>query len=172
MLLLVSASAFAQPLTTARPRRRNAQGDVAVTIYNNNWHWCRTAAPLASRGRRARIPRRLGADPPETVTLSGTVLASSSNFDFDLLSPAALMPKAVGEAITIVRNNPASGAETRERATVLSANNGVVLRIGNRIEVLRDDGIPTRVIFDKVPENLARAHLVVTVERRAAGASR
>ncbi len=29
-----------------------------------------------------------------------------------------------------------------------------MLRIGSRIEVLRDDGIPARVIFDKVPENL------------------
>ena len=37
---------------------------------------------------------------------------------------------------------------------MLSTVGGVVLRIGDRIEVLREDGIPTRVIFDKVPENL------------------
>ncbi len=48
----------------------------------------------------------------------------------------------------------APGAETIETAEVLSTVGGVVLRIGNRIEVLRDDGIPARVIFDKVPENL------------------
>ena len=79
------------------------------------------------------------------------------NFDFDLLSPAALMQKAVGETITLVRTNPATGAETRERARVLAANSGVVLQIGDRIEVLRDDGLPTRVIFDRVPENLRAA---------------
>jgi len=40
----------------------------------------------------------------------------------------------------------------------------VVLKIGQRIEVLRDDGLPVRVIFDKVPENLrARPTLSVTV---------
>jgi hypothetical protein len=56
-----------------------------------------------------------------------------------------------------VRINPATGAETREQADVLAANGGVVLKIGQRIEVLRDDGLPVRVIFDKVPDNL-RAH--------------
>jgi hypothetical protein len=65
-----------------------------------------------------------------------------------------MMEKAVGQTITLVRTNPANGQETRERATVLAVNRGVVLRIGDRIEVLRDDGLPVRVIFDKVPENL------------------
>jgi hypothetical protein len=86
------------------------------------------------------------------------------NFDFDLLTPAKLMEKAVGQEITIVRVNPATGAETREQAQVLATNAGVVLKIGQRIEVLRDDGLPVRVIFDKVPENLrARPTLSVTL---------
>jgi hypothetical protein len=62
------------------------------------------------------------------------------------------MQKAVGETVTLVRVNPATGAETRERAGILAANGGVVLQIGERIEVLRDDGLPVRVIFDQVPE--------------------
>ena len=91
----------------------------------------------------------------ETVTLTGAGIGIvEQNFDFDLLSPQALMQKAVGETITLVRTNPATGAETRERARVLAANGGVVLQIGERIEVLRDDGLPVRVIFDRVPENL------------------
>jgi len=37
--------------------------------------------------------------------------------------------------------------------------------------VLRDDGVPTRVIFDKVPENLrARPTLSVTVDSDRIGA--
>jgi hypothetical protein len=80
------------------------------------------------------------------------------------------MEKAVGETITLVRTNPATGAETRERARVLAANGGVVLQIGDRIEVLRDDGLPVRVIFDRVPENLrARPTLSVTVQSERAG---
>ena len=107
----------------------------------------------------------------ETVTLTGSDVAIvEQNFDFDLLSPQALMQKAVGETITLVRMNPATGAETRERARVLAANGGVVLQIGERIEVLRDDGLPVRVIFDRVPENLrARPTLSVTVQGERAG---
>jgi hypothetical protein len=53
---------------------------------------------------------------------------------------------------------------------VRATNGGVVLKIGERIEGLRDDGLPVRVIFDKVPENL-RAHptLSVTVVGSHAG---
>jgi hypothetical protein len=46
-----------------------------------------------------------------------------------------------------------------------------VLKIGERIEVLRDDTLPTRVIFDKVPDNLrARPTLSVIVDSRRGGA--
>ena len=76
------------------------------------------------------------------------------NFDFDLLTPNKLMQKSVGEYVQIVRVNPGTGKETKERAKVLAVNNGVVVQIGRRIEVLRDDNLPTRVIFDKIPENL------------------
>jgi hypothetical protein len=108
---------------------------------------------------------------PETVTLSGDGFdIIEQNFDFDLLSPAALMQKAVGETITLVRTIPMTGQEIRERAKVLAVNGGVVLRIGDHIEVLRDDGMPVRVIFDRVPENLrARPTLSVTLESSHAG---
>ena len=48
-------------------------------------------------------------------TLKAFVLFCSQNFDFDLLTPAKLMEKAVGQEVTIVRVNPATGAETRDR---------------------------------------------------------
>ncbi len=75
------------------------------------------------------------------------------------------MEKAIGQTITLVRTNPATGAETRERAKFLSTAGGVVVKIGDRIEVLRDDGLPVRAVFDRVPANLrARPTLSVTVE--------
>jgi hypothetical protein len=80
------------------------------------------------------------------------------------------MEKAVGHEVTIVRTNPGTGAETTEKALVLATNGGVVLKIGERIEVLRDDGLPARVIFDKVPDNLrARPTLSVTVDGTRSG---
>lgn len=145
----------------------SAQGSVAVTIYNNDLALVqdRRELNLPSGRSRQEFPDVSARIRAETVTLTGTDLGIvEQNFDYDLLSPAALMQKAVGETITIVRINPATGAETRERARVLAANGGVVLQIGERIEVLRDDGLPVRVIFDKVPEGLRpRPTLSVTL---------
>jgi len=92
------------------------------------------------------------------------------NFDFDLLTPAKLMEKAVGKEVDIVRINPATGEEERQRAKVLSVNNGVVIQVGEQIEVLRDDNIPTRVIFPEVPDNLrASPTLSLRVDSRLPG---
>lgn len=104
----------------------------------------------------------------ETVTLTGPGIGIvEQNFDYDLLTPAKLMEKAVGQTVTLLRTNVATGVETRVRAKVLAANGGVVLQIGDSIEVLRDDGLPVRVIFDRVPPNLrARPTLSVTVESK------
>lgn len=155
------------------PGTASAQGDVAVTIYNND-------LALVQDTRRIALPRGISRQEfpdvsdgirPETVRLSADgVTIVEQNYDYDLLSPAALMEKAVGQTITLLRTNPATGAETRERATVLANNGGVVLRIGNRIEVLRDDGLPVRVIFDSLPPGLrARPTLSISLDAAAAG---
>src|SRR3546814_18704600 len=80
------------------------------------------------------------------------------------------MDKAVGQTITLVRTNPATGAEKIERAKVLAANGGIVLQIGDRIEVLRDDGLPVRAVFARLHPNLrARPQLSVPVNAAPAG---
>jgi hypothetical protein len=144
-----------------------AAAQVAVTIYNDDLALVQDKREMDLTGGRQRLefPGVSGQIRPETVSLSATgVTIVEQNFDFDLLTPAKLMEKAVGSTITIVRVNPATGGETREKAEVLATNNGVVLKIGNRIEVLRDDGLPVRVIFDKVPENLrSKPTLSVTI---------
>jgi hypothetical protein len=167
LFLLLSVSlavpAFAQ----------SGQGDVSVTVYNQNLALVQDTRQINLPAGRSRqeFANVSGQISPETVTLSGSDIAViEQNFDFDLLSPSKLMEKAVGETVTLVRTNPATGKEERERAKVLAVNGGVVLQIGERIEVLRDDGLPVRVIFDKVPENLrARPTLSVTVEAAKAG---
>ena len=169
----LAVPALAQISAEIPPPSQTAQGEVSVTIYNNNLALVQDRRQLEIGANRSRLefPDVSAQIRPETVTLTGPDIGIvEQNFDFDLLSPQALMQKAVGETVTIVRTNPANGQETRERARILAANGGVVMQIGERIEVLRDDGLPVRVIFDRVPENLrARPTLSVTVQSARAG---
>jgi len=150
-----------------------ADRTLSVTIYSSDLALVQDRRDIELTGGRQRIEfQDVSAQiRPETVSLTAADISIvEQNFDFDLLTPAKLMEKAVGQQITIVRVNPATGAETREQAQVLATNGGVVLKIGQRIEVLRDDGLPVRVIFDKVPDNLrARPTLSVTVIGGRAG---
>ncbi|WCP13660.1 hypothetical protein sphantq_02089 [Sphingobium sp. AntQ-1] len=170
-LSALSPSAMAQ--SAADPTGATAQGDVAVTIYNNGQSLVQDdrQLPVTAGRNRIEFPDVSARIRPETVNLSGPGLAIvEQNFDYDLLSPDKLMDKAVGQEVTLLRTNPATGAETRERAKILAANGGIVLQIGSRIEVLRDDGLPVRVIFDRVPPNLrARPTLSVTVQADRGG---
>ena len=169
--VVVAAPVLAQPLVPAPSQ--TAQGDIAVTIYNNNRALIEDKRQLdLPAGRSRQEFRDVSAQiEPATVTLNGRGIGIvEQNFDFDLLSPAALMQKAVGQTVTLVRINPATGVETRERALILATNGGVVMQIGDRIEVLRDDNLPARVIFDRVPETLRpRPTLSVTVNADGAG---
>lgn len=152
----------------------SSQGqDLALTIYNNNLALVRDERSIVYPKGRATIelPGVSSQINAPTVTFQAPgVGIIEQNFDFDLLTPAKLMEKAVGKTVKIVRTNPASGKETTQTAKVLSVNNGVVVKIGDRIEVLRDDNLPTRVIFDRVPDNLrADPTLSVLVDSNEAG---
>jgi hypothetical protein len=144
-----------------------------VTIYNADLALVQDARQMDIAQGRQRLEFKdvSSAIRPETVSLTADgVEIVEQNFDYDLLTPSKLMEKAVGQQVTIVRTNPGNGAQVSEVATVLAANEGVILKIGDRIEVLRDDGVPTRVIFDKVPENLrAQPTLSVTIDSDHAG---
>lgn len=150
-----------------------ADHDVSVTIYANDMALIQDHRSINVTGGRQRLEfQNVSAQiRPETVALAAEGISIvEQNFDFDLLTPAKMMEKAVGQEVTLVRTTPGTGAETRERALVLATNEGVVLKIGERIEVLRDDGLPVRVIFDKVPDNLrARPTLSVTVNSPKGG---
>ena len=167
---VIAAPALAQGDSLAEP---NAQGDLSVTIYNNNQALVQDVRQIAIAKGRSRIefPDVSAMIRPETLSFAapGTGIVEQ-NFDFDLLTPEKLMEKAIGQTVTLLRTNPATGAETRERAKVLSTAGGVVVQIGDRIEVLRDDGLPARVIFDQVPASLrARPTLSVTVQSDSGG---
>ena len=130
---------------------------VAVTIYNQDLALVRDVRRLGlPAGEFSLALRDVSAKMrPETALLRSLTAASSlrtleQNFDFDLLTPEALLQKYVGRTVRIVTTHPTTGAETVKTAEVLSAVQGVVLRIGDRIET----GIPGRIVYDELPPNL------------------
>lgn len=150
------------------------QLQVAVTIYNGD---------LALIKDRRRVELPAGTSLLALREVSGGLLAETAllreldgkgglqvveqSFDYDLLTPQKLLEKYVGRTVQVVRVHPQSGAETLEPATVLAANGGVVLRMGDRIET----GVPGRLVFPDVPANLRdRPTLVVRLANSKAGA--
>nr|WP_315469716.1 DUF4139 domain-containing protein [uncultured Undibacterium sp.] len=165
LLLACSANTFAQDLE--QRSTLNDQREVAVTIYNENLALVKDQRKLnLKRGVSALAFRDVSARMrPETallrsVSAPGSLSVTEQNFDFDLLTPQKLLEKYVGQTVTIVRTHPTTGAETSEQAQVLAANDGVVLKIGNRIET----GLPGRIVYNDVPANLRdRPTLVMSV---------
>lgn len=144
------------------------QQEVAVTIYNENLALIKDQRKLdIKRGSSALAFRDVSVRMrPETallrsITAPGSLSVLEQNFDFDLLTPQKLLEKYVGRYVNIMRANTATGQETIEAAQVLSANNGVVLKFGDRIET----GVPGRIVYGDVPPNLRdRPTLVMTID--------
>lgn len=157
---------------TATVSPQSDQTSVAVTIYNEDLALVKDSRKLTlSNGSSALSFRDVSAQiKPETALLRSLLPNSSlqvleQNFDFDLLTPQKLLEKNVGQQVTIIRTNPSTGAETQETATVLSAQDGVVLKIGNRIET----GIPERIAYPNVPGQLKdRPTLTTQVQYKGA----
>lgn len=163
--------ATAPAIAFAQTAQSSAQGDVSLTIYNNDLALVQDVRQMGLPLGRSRqeFPDVSASIRPETVTLNagGTGIVEQ-NFDYDLLTPAKLMDKAVGQTVTLVRTNPATGAETRESATILANNGGTVVRVGDRIEVLNEFG--ARVVFPSLPAGLrARPTLSVTLDTTTPG---
>ena len=129
---------------------------VAVTVYNDDLALVKERRKVDLPKGLARLSLREVAAQmrPETALLRATsghpLGLVEQNFDFDLLTPQKLLEKYVGREVTVIRPHPTTDGERRERATVLAAGQGTVLRFADRIET----GVPGRLAFDSVPPNL------------------
>lgn len=105
------------------------QKEVAVTIYNGN-------LALVKDARRVKLERDFNKLAwravsaqmrPETAQLRNLTnpigfSLQEQNFDFDLLTSEKLLEKYLGKEVTVIRTNPATGAEARETAMILATN--------------------------------------------------
>lgn len=133
------------------------QKELSLTVYNQDLALIRDVRNISlDKGMNRIALREVSAQiRPETAIITSLSHPNSlalfeQNFDYDLLTPQQLLQKYVGKQVKIIKTHPTTGAEKELEATVLSANNGVVLRVGDRIET----GVPGRIVYDQVPENL------------------
>ena len=171
VLATLASTATAQSVETRSTL--SDQREVAVTIYNENLALIKdlrqvqlAGGPNALAFRDVSARMRAETALFRSVTEPGSLSVLEQNFDFDRLTPQKMLDKYVGKNVQVARTNPATGVETVETALVLSANSGVVLKIGERIET----GLAGRLIFGDVPPNLRdRPTLVMALDN--AGAS-
>lgn len=92
---------------------------------------------------------------PQTAAvenLDGIVL--ESNYQYDLLSPGAILAHSHGERVRWVRTGPTGEVSERE-ATIRTGPNGVVLEVDGAFEALGCSGGAEKLVLARVPPQLA-----------------
>src|SRR6202049_882055 len=110
------------------------QSDLALTVYNSNLSLVRAVRQLTlpSGESLLRFMDIAASINPATVhfrslTEPTKLSVLEQNYEFDLLDPNKLLQKYVGREVTMMRG------DQEVKATLLSANNGQVWKIGNEI---------------------------------------
>jgi hypothetical protein len=161
---LVLLPLLALPLLLAQPRRSAAGAGeppperVAVTIYNGDLGLVRHERSIAlERGvHRLPFPGVSARIDPTSVAFRALespadVDVLEQNYEYDLLTPEALLEKYVGREVTLVTTR--EDRDTAVRARLLSTKGGAVYQIGDSIAL----NPPGRVVLpalegDLVPE--------------------
>lgn len=148
-LAILAPGAQAQELALTEESRRS----LTLTVYNQN-------LGLVSETRRVELPAGetllaledvSGQMQPETVLLSAQGLRIiEQSLAADLLTPQRLLEASVGQTVQIIRSHPETGEDIVEEARVLSLAGGVVVQIGDRIEI----DPPGRIAFTGMPAGL------------------
>ena len=140
------------------------QKEIFITVYNSNLGLVKdvrevTLPPGISELQFMGVAERIN---PTTVHIKSLLKPESlfvleQNYEYDLLNPAKLLDKYVGEKVKIVDKNYYTGKEEVSEAVLLSNNQGSIYKINNEIHI----NPAGRVILPRIPENLiARPTLV------------
>ncbi|SDH31320.1 hypothetical protein SAMN05428952_101014 [Nitrosomonas sp. Nm132] len=158
-ITLISSSplSYVAASTGERITTSQDQKNIVVTIYNEDLALIKDLRSVVLDQAFNKLAwREVSAQiRPETALLRNLTHSSGfrlleQNFDFDLLTPRKLLEKYSGKEVIVIRTSPATGSETSETATVLSTNEGTILKFNDRIE----SSVPGRIVFPGVPENL------------------
>ncbi len=174
IVLALSQTTFAGQVTSSGDHRVS----VAVTVYNDGRGLVREERniDLAAGVNEVRfmdVAEQIQAPTVRVAPIEGAPFnVLEQNYEYDLLSPAKLLDKFVGQTITLVQQKMMNNSTVEEsvEAKLLSNNNGTVWEIGGKIVV---NPPYSRMVFPNVPENLiAKPTLVWQIGAPAAGKRR
>jgi len=144
---------------------------VSVTVYNGDLGLVRDERRLDLQRGVFTLPFRDVAariDPTsvafQALRASGRVDVLEQNYEYDLMTPEALLEKYVGETVTLYM--PSENGEVAVRATLLSMQGGRVFQIGDSIAL----NPPGRVVLPSLKGDLRSSPtLVWTLNSEVAG---
>ena len=158
-LLVVAGSGLTAEVTSPAPEA------TAVVVYPGEAWGPSSGLAMLSETRTVDLPAgpstirlRGVADTlaPQTVEVEGLPApVAERDFDYDLLSPGALLKRGIDQRVQLVRTNPRTGQATVRPAVIRSAPDGVALEVDGRIEALHCSGAPERIVFDRAPAGLS-----------------
>jgi hypothetical protein len=183
LLALIAAPAASQPLVVS-PR----PDAVSVTIYRDpnrsfddemDLDWLEGFA-LITETRTVRLPAGEsvvrfegvagGIEPASAIIAGLPGGVAEKNRDARLISPGALVERALGTRVHIRRTNPKTGAVVEEEGVIRSGPAGIILQTRGGFEALRCSGLPETLVFPDVPDDLSAVPtLAVTTVSPEAG---
>jgi len=148
----------AQAAPTERTSTVSERELINLTIYNGTMSLVHDRRNVSLSSGLNRISWRdvsATMDPTsallEDLSARNRAAVLEQNFNFDVLNPAALLRNSIGHEVTIVHEPRFAGErETRERARILSAVNGIVLQYKDRIET----ELRGYIIYPEIPSSL------------------
>ena len=174
VVLALSQATFAGQVTSSGEQRVS----VAVTVYNDGRGLVREERNLdlaagVNEVRFMDVAEQIQAPTVRVAPVEGAPFnVLEQNYEYDLLSPAKLLDKFVGQTITLVQQKMMNNSTVEEsiEAKLLSNNAGTVWEIGGRVVV---NPAYSRMIFPSIPEGLiARPTLVWQIGAPTAGKRR
>ena len=174
VVLAISQATLAGQVTSSADHRVS----VAVTVYNDGRGLVREERNIdltagMNEVRFMDVAEQIQAPTVRVAPIEGAPFnVLEQNYEYDLLSPAKLLDKFVGQTITLVQQKMMNNSTVDDavEAKLLSNNAGAVWEIGGRIVI---NPPYSRMVFPNVPADLiARPTLVWQIGAPTAGKRR
>lgn len=137
---------------------------LAVTVYNGNLGLVRDQREIDLRDGVFTLPFRDVASQIDATSVAFSALRHpdavsvlEQNYEYDLLTPQALLEKYVGETVTLYVRKGDEGREEAVRAKLLSLQGGAVYQIGDSIAL----NPPGRVVLPDLKGDLKASPTLV-----------